>query len=112
MAHHNHLVHLNYPHLPYVKLWLQKGLKSVISVLAFNCLLYTEFLGYQFLGLFSFKSEKLFWDTLFVILQERVTQMLVATKFVITVEQPIGFHTEIMEKFKDGQSLVGRKLPK
>ena len=112
MAHHNHLVHLNYLHLPYAKLWLQKGLKSVILVLAFNCLLYTEFLGYQFLDLFSFKSEKLFWDTLLVILQERVAQMFVATKFVITVEQPIGFHTEIMEKFKDGQSLVGRKLPK
>ena len=38
MAHQNHPIHSNYPHLSYVKLWLQKGLKSVTLVLVFNWL--------------------------------------------------------------------------
>ena len=38
--------------------------------------------------------------------------MCVDVKFVITVEQPIEFYTEILKRFRDGQSLVGRRHPK
>ena len=38
--------------------------------------------------------------------------MYVAVKFLLAVEQSIGFYTDILERFKDGQSLVGKKLPK
>ena len=36
--------------------------------------------------------------------------MYVAVKFVITVEQSIGFYTDILEIFTDGQSLVGKNV--
>ena len=38
--------------------------------------------------------------------------MDVTVKFIVTVEQPIGFYTEILKTFRDGQSLVGRRLAK